>query len=176
MTMNLMRAARSVARSANASDKAALVLSGGGITGFLYEIGVLAALEQALEPALLRECFGSFVGTSAGAVTAALLANGASPRVIFGALHEDADSPFNFRPGDVYGAAARNAMRLVGQFARPLIGTFGRVLRRRTWPTLAEILTDFQEHHPPGFYSTEPLERTLCQRSPRSAMRTISTS
>jgi len=41
------------------------VLSGGGITGFLYEMGVLAALEEALEPALPGACCGSFVGHSA---------------------------------------------------------------------------------------------------------------
>jgi predicted acylesterase/phospholipase RssA len=141
----------------------ALVLSGGGITGFLYEIGVLAAFEEALGPAPMGQYFDLFVGTSAGAVVAALLANGASPGEIYRALADDLDSPFNFRPGDVYGMAARDIGQLVAQFMRPLLGAIGRALRRPR-PTLAGMLADFQEHHPPGFYSTAPLEQTLCER------------
>ncbi|GIW43272.1 MAG: hypothetical protein KatS3mg077_0554 [Candidatus Binatia bacterium] len=144
--------------------RSALVLSGGGNTGFVFEIGVLAAVEDAIRPRSLIEEFDLVVGTSAGAVVAALVANGASTRTIFDHLYEDADSPFNFRPADVYGAAARNAAKLAVQFARPLLGALTRSFRRRQWPTLTTILTDFQEHHPPGFYSTEPLRRTLCQR------------
>ncbi len=142
----------------------ALVLSGGGITGFLFEMGVLAAIEDAVRPQPFAECFDVFVGTSAGAVVAALMANGASPRTIYHALYEDEDSPFNFRPGDVYGTAARNVAQLVAQFARPLLGAVGRAIRRQERPSLTAIFTDFQAHHPPGFYSTEPLQRTLCQR------------
>jgi predicted acylesterase/phospholipase RssA len=87
---------------------AALVLSGGGISGFLYEIGVLSAFEEILAPLPLHVAFSPLVGTSAGAVVAALLANGASPAAIYRDLYDDRDSPFNFRPGQVYGAAAAN--------------------------------------------------------------------
>ena len=148
----------------SAAHAAALVLSGGGITGFLYEIGVLSALEELLAPLPLHVEFSPLVGTSAGAVVAALLANGASPAAIYRDLFEDRESPFNFRPGQVYGTAAGNLAQLVAQFARPLIGACTRPFRQRTWPTLAELVADFQAHHPPGFYSTEPLERTLCER------------
>jgi NTE family protein len=142
----------------------ALVLSGGGITGFLYEIGALSALEEILAPLPLHVAFSPLVGTSAGAVVAALLANGASPAAIYRDLFDDRDSPFNFRPDQVYGAAAANLAQLVAQFARPLIGACMRPFRQRTWPTLTGLVADFQAHHPPGFYSTEPLERTLCER------------
>jgi predicted acylesterase/phospholipase RssA len=126
-------------------------LSGGGITGFLFEVGVLAAIEDTVQPRSLAECFDLFVGTSAGAVVAALMANGASARAIYDALYEDQDSPFNFRPGNVYGTAARNVAQLVAQFTQPLLGAIGRAFRRRQRPSLTAILTDFQEHHPPGF-------------------------
>jgi NTE family protein len=144
--------------------KTALVLSGGGITGFLFEIGVLAALEEALPQAPFHRYFDCFVGTSAGAVAAALLANGARPTDAYRVLREDLDSPFNFRPCDVYGVAGGTALQLITQFVRPLGGVITRALRNPTRPSLAAVLADFQEHHPPGFYSTEPLERTLCQR------------
>ncbi len=167
MPMNRIDNRAAQGRALDTAGSTALVLSGGGITGFLYEIGVLAAIEDAMARRPLQQCFDLFVGTSAGAVAAALMANGASPRVIRDALYEDADSPFNFRPGDVYGTAARNTAQLVAQFARPLFGAVSRALRSRRRPSLAAILTDFQEHHPPGFYSTEPLERTLCERFDR---------
>jgi len=142
----------------------ALVLSGGGITGFLYEVGVLAALEAALSRQSLREVFDLFVGTSAGAVVAALLANGARAGEIYSMLLEDRDSPFRFRPEDVFGVAGASTWQWIRQFARPLWGAFLRPIRELRWPGLATVLADFQEHHPPGFYSTEPLERTLCER------------
>ena len=143
------------------------MLSGGGITGFLFEIGILAAIEDAVKPRPFDDCFDQFVGTSAGAVVAALMANGASPRVMYDALHADQESPFNFRADDIYGTAAGKVARLVAQFTRPLLGAVGRAVTRRRRPSLTSMLTDFQEHHPPGFYSTEPLEHTLCQRFDR---------
>ena len=142
----------------------ALVLSGGGITGFLYEIGVLAALEQALAGDLLHQRFDFFVGTSAGAIVASLLANGAPVGEIYSALHDDLDSPYNFRPRDVFGLAGGGVAELIRSFSAPLFGALARSVGRRRWPDAATILADFQEHHPPGFYSTEPLERALCTR------------
>jgi len=59
--------------------KTALVPAGGGITGFLYEVGVLTALDELAGRAALSSDFDLYVGTSAGAVLAALLANGARP-------------------------------------------------------------------------------------------------
>src|SRR5439155_521128 len=82
-------------------ERRALVLAGGGIIGVLYEIGVLAALEEAFPPGPFNQHFDLFVGTSAGAVTAAFVANGAQPSEMFRALRDDLDSPFNFRPEDV---------------------------------------------------------------------------
>jgi len=145
-------------------ERRALVLAGGGIIGVLYEIGVLAALEEAFPPGPFNQHFDLFVGTSAGAVTAAFVANGAQPSEMFRALRDDLDSPFNFRPEDVFGAPAGNMIQLFTQFAWPLLGAVGGAIRRGTRATLASMLADFQAHHPPGFYSTEPLERALCAR------------
>jgi NTE family protein len=58
--------------------KRALVLSGGGVTGLTYEIGALRALDDLLLGASVND-FDIFVGTSAGSIVGALLANGISP-------------------------------------------------------------------------------------------------
>ncbi len=106
-------------KAVGGAPQAALVLAGGGITGFLFEIGVLAALEEALAPDSLAEQFDLFVGTSAGSVAAALLANGARPSEIFQAVRDNLDSPFNFRAEHVFGTAAGSLVqsRSCGCFA-----------------------------------------------------------
>jgi len=68
------RRGRGVARS----GKRALVLAGGGITGLAYEIGALRALDDMLVGATVND-FDIYVGTSAGSMLSALLANGISP-------------------------------------------------------------------------------------------------
>ena len=146
-------------------DKSALVLGGGGITGFLYEVAVLAAFEEAASGGFGAGDFDIYMGTSAGAVLAALLANGASIREVYEALDaDDGESLFNFRQSDVFGLGARGPLSLILQFLRPIPGIVRRSIRERRWPSFAEALADFQTHHPPGFYSTDPLEQTLCSR------------
>ncbi len=64
------------------TKKLGLVCAGGGVTGAVYEIGALAALEDRLENASLTD-FDVFVGVSAGAYISALLANGVTPALLF---------------------------------------------------------------------------------------------
>jgi predicted acylesterase/phospholipase RssA len=45
-----------------------------------------------------------------------------------------------------------------------MVGSLARALRSPHWPTAAQIVADFQAHHPPCFYSTEALEKTVCCR------------
>ncbi len=54
------------------------MLCGGGITGLAYEIGALRALDDLLVDLTVND-FDIFVGTSAGSIAGALLANGVSP-------------------------------------------------------------------------------------------------
>lgn len=61
--------------------KTALVLAGGGITGGIYQLGALRALDDLL---LNRSTidFDIYVGTSAGSFVATLLANGIPPKAL----------------------------------------------------------------------------------------------
>ncbi|MFI5038563.1 MAG: patatin-like phospholipase family protein [Solirubrobacterales bacterium] len=58
--------------------KRALVLCGGGITGLTYQIGALRALDDLLVGSTVND-FDIYVGTSAGSMIGALLANGITP-------------------------------------------------------------------------------------------------
>ncbi len=69
------RRRRSTGRAAG--SKVALVCAGGGITGAVYEIGCLRALEDLLDRSVLD--LDLYVGISGGAFVSSLLANGVSP-------------------------------------------------------------------------------------------------
>jgi predicted acylesterase/phospholipase RssA len=62
-------------------SKTALVLAGGGLTGAVYEIGALRAIDDLLVDRTVND-FDIYVGTSAGALVASLLANGVSPETM----------------------------------------------------------------------------------------------
>jgi NTE family protein len=66
----------------------ALVLAGGGITGGLWELGALIALEGLFADFHVGD-FDVYVGTSAGALLAALVANGVTPGEIRDTLEHD---------------------------------------------------------------------------------------
>ncbi len=65
--------------------KTALVLAGGGLTGAVYEIGALRAINDLLIDRTVND-FDIFVGTSAGALVGAMLANGITPEDMMQAI------------------------------------------------------------------------------------------
>src|SRR5438128_2260155 len=70
----------------------ALVLAGGGIVGGLYEVGALLALDALLEGFTVCD-FDLYVGSSAGAFVAALLANRVTPERLREPLEHDRRPP-----------------------------------------------------------------------------------
>lgn len=71
--------------------KVALVCAGGGVTGAVYEIGCLRALEELLDRSVLD--LDLYVGVSGGAFVASLLANGISPQEMYEAVASRARRP-----------------------------------------------------------------------------------
>ena len=100
--------------------RVALVCAGGGVTGAVYEIGCLRALEELIDRSVL-DC-DLFVGVSGGAFVTSLLANGISPQ-------------------EMYDAVAARAGRPLGVSAAPLFRLgLGELLRRST--RAPRVLTD----------------------------------
>lgn len=64
--------------------KVALVCAGGGVTGAVYEIGCLRALEELIDRSVLD--FDLYVGVSGGAFVTSLLANGVRPDEMYEAV------------------------------------------------------------------------------------------
>jgi predicted acylesterase/phospholipase RssA len=82
-----------VRSSGHGRRKVALVCAGGGVTGAVYEIGALRALEDLLDRSVLD--FDLYVGVSGGAFVASLLAHGVSPREMYEQVASRAGSSFD---------------------------------------------------------------------------------
>jgi NTE family protein len=91
-----------------------LVLGGGGVLGEAWMMGVLAGIEDATSFDL-RQC-EHFVGTSAGAIVAAHLVAGQSPRRPRSQTKAEIE-PATAKPAEGLAAAALVAARRAGSFA-----------------------------------------------------------
>jgi NTE family protein len=144
------------------SSKIALCLPGGGATGAMFQIGALAALEDAVQ-GLGERGFDLYVGSGSGASVAAVLAGGGSPQRIYRAFLD---------PADVYFPLERkHILRMDFDEWRRTIVSAWRALRHgsaslfsRAVPTPAalwEELDRFFDSLPAGFFSLDAYERFL---------------
>jgi NTE family protein len=98
-----------------------LVLGAGGVLGEAWMMGVLAGIEDATGFDL-RDC-DYYVGTSAGAIVAAHLVAGQSPRRP-SSVGTEVDAPASPRPVDGLAAAGLAAARRAGAWALATAATF----------------------------------------------------
>lgn len=136
----------------------ALVLAAGGVTGALFEVGVLRAIEERHGP--LHELFDLFIGVSAGATVAAFVSQGVSPARLHAALLSGDDPFFPIRQRDIAAMDLRRAARLAttaAQFAASaLVRLFvGRREKATPRPTGAAL--------PAGLLSIEPYRRFVAE-------------
>lgn len=135
-----------------------LVCAGGGVTGAIYEIGVLAALEERLDGFSLTEC-DVFVGVSAGSYVGTLVASGVSPSVLFqNATHprsSDLDQLSLFRPN--LGEIASRLVSAPVTLARSLHDFY----RNRQDATVTDLVASFAGLLPSGFFLLDGLEAWL---------------
>jgi predicted acylesterase/phospholipase RssA len=135
----------------------ALILAGGGVIGGMYEVGALAALDEML-PGFRANDFDLYVGSSAGSVVGALMANGVRPVDLYEILDEERDDPLNFNRGAVYhkgsfAGATRNLAQFMWAVGKRAIMDF-----RLEWP---DLLARSGSEMPSGFFSLAPLESYL---------------
>src|SRR5947208_16960796 len=74
-------------------SRTALVLGGGGFTGGVYEIGALPALDLLSVNRTVND-FDIYVGTSAGAFVASLVASGMTPEEMSRVVNQQVPTPF----------------------------------------------------------------------------------
>jgi predicted acylesterase/phospholipase RssA len=145
-----------------AEGKTGLALAGGVLEGGFYEIGVLCALEDAIE-GLDFTRLDVYVGVSSGAVITSLLANGLSPRTLSRAILSRAAPEINLDPNILFTPAVREYARRVLKVP----GLVGRWVRRRIERPLdmsvIGSLLELGALTPVGLFDSAPMERYLAR-------------
>jgi predicted acylesterase/phospholipase RssA len=137
-------------------------LPGGGITGALYQLGALAALEDEV-PGFHANQLSGYVAVGSGAVTASALAGGLEVQRLYRALLDPAD---NFFPLE-----RRHLIQVdLGEWRRTFGAAFGAIRRALQSATARPMETAvdpwqeidrFQDVLPAGLFSLEHFEHFL---------------
>ncbi|HEU4401666.1 MAG TPA: patatin-like phospholipase family protein [Candidatus Polarisedimenticolia bacterium] len=130
-----------------------LILAGGGITGAMYEFGALQALDHFFSGPFTVNDFGIYVGTSAGAVVAALMANGVPPGEVGRAIIHNTESPLNFKQEDIVSLDWAELKASLVKVWRMIPALFRFYRRNPRLFSLARLLYALEENLPPGIYS-----------------------
>jgi NTE family protein len=143
--------------------KAALILGGGGITGGMYELGALSALDDFIVSGRRSGEFDLYVGISAGSILAAFLANGITVRAMCSAVLGEGDQGFFLRREDIYELPIGNLFRFLGRSLRSLGSVVRHIRKSGQAVTFLNILSILQQFLPAGFFSNANLERYVAR-------------
>src|SRR5436190_16817746 len=144
-------------------SKTALVLGGGGFTGGVYEIGALRALDLLAANRTVND-FDIYVGTSAGAFVASLVANGVTPEEMMRVLNPKLPSPIRdigistlLQPNlrGFLGKSLTLPLRAVGVL-RELASSVGEV-------SALDLATGLAGALPAGLYTGRGIERYIAE-------------
>jgi NTE family protein len=139
-------------------SKTALVLGGGGFTGGVYEIGALRALDLLSVNRTVNQ-FDVYVGTSAGSLVAAMVANGVTPEEMMRVVSGQVPTPFSdvdlgtlLRP-NLFEFAQKLALMPL-RLARVVRGIAGQVGQL----SAMDVVLGLAEGLPSGLYSGAGIE------------------
>ncbi len=141
-------------------SKTALVLAGGGVTGAAYEIGALRALDDLLYDFSVNE-FDVFIGTSAGALVAACLANGLTPRELMRHLEVPLDGIAPLDMGDLFTLNGRDILAQGLHLPRVALRAIQALIFSRKHLSLLDLIEAFALALPGGLYDIGSLDRYL---------------
>lgn len=145
------------------SPRIALCLPGGGAMGALYQVGALAAFEDAVE-GLDPNSFDLYVGSSSGASLAAVLAAGVPIQRLYRALLDPADVYFGIERKHLlridlseWRRTLLTALAALRHAAGSLLAREPKALPAALWQELDRLYDSL----PAGFFTLEGYERFL---------------
>ena len=139
-------------------SKVALVLAGGGLTGAVYEVGALRAINDILDGLTVND-FDIYVGTSAGALVCSLIANGLSPEEIILALDNNHPEIGGVGVGDIFQADITEYLRGLLNIPRALWHLSVSSLSHPFNIALSDVIWELAHVLPAGLYDSNSLER-----------------
>jgi len=137
-----------------------LVCAGGGVTGAIYEIGALAALEERLEGLDFRG-FDVYVGVSAGAYLAALIANGITPAVLYRNVTRSAVSRSDIDDLELFRFNLPEIARRFVTAPFTILDVAWDFYKNRHETTLTDLVQSLTVLLPSGVFTGEGLEKWL---------------
>jgi len=138
-----------------------LVLGGGGITGAMYEFGALQALDHFFAGSFRVNDFDVFVGTSGGAVVAALMANSVPPGEVGRSIIHNTDSALNFKQDDILEIDWREIRASVMRALKVVPSLFRFYRRNPKLFSMARAIYALEENMPPGIYALSKYQAYL---------------
>ncbi len=143
------------------TPRIALCLTGGGLTGALYQISALAALEDGLEGFSATGC-SLYVGVGAGAPIAAALAGGASVQRMYRAFLDPADDYFPLQRGHLLKMDLDEWRRTItSAWSAVRVGASSLMARAPSPGDLLEQLDRFNDSLPAGVFTLDAFEHLL---------------
>ena len=137
-------------------DKTALVLGGGGVLGACYEVGALLALNHLFAGRTVND-FDIYVGTSAGAFVASLLANGLTPAEMVDVMANAHPRLRGLRAEDIFTWNTSGLWRWAARLPLTLLRS-----AQSSWPpSAAGLFLSMSEAMLPGLFDGAGLERFL---------------
>jgi predicted acylesterase/phospholipase RssA len=97
----------------SATNKSGLALSGGGIEGFLYQLGAAKALEDAIPDFSVND-FDLYSGISSGSILGGLLASKVPPLEIIRAVHGKSNIVPTLKSTTIFDVAVKDILARVG--------------------------------------------------------------
>lgn len=149
-------------RLAASGPRTGLCLCGGGITGAMYEVGCLAALEDFFDGFYACD-FDAFVGTGAGSTVAVALAGGLRAARLYRALLDPADDFFPLRRQHLLGVDYQEWRRVVSTVLsaskRALASVIASPLETDVWHELERFIDSL----PAGLFALDAYERFFAE-------------
>jgi predicted acylesterase/phospholipase RssA len=150
----------------NSRVKMGVCLGGGGVTGAMYQVGCLAALEERLEGFQAGD-FDVFVGSASGASVATALAGGLSVQRMYRALLDPADDFFPLQRNHLLRVDARELLRVVGTALSATRRVVSSVASGPFDMKLWDELERFVDSVPAGLFTLDAYERFLSETMQR---------
>jgi predicted acylesterase/phospholipase RssA len=141
-----------------AGGKTALVLAGGGIIGAVYEIGALRAVNDMLIDHTVND-FDIFVGTSAGSLVAAMLANGMTPQEMMLSIDNSHPEIRGIRADEIFQSNLTEFLTRLTRLQRTLMRSGRNVISSIGEHTWGDLIFEFADLLPAGFFNGVALER-----------------
>src|SRR3954467_1750865 len=144
-------------------SKTALVLGGGGVTGGVYEIGALRALDLLAVNRTVNE-FDIYVGTSAGSFVASLASNGVTPEEMMRVVNQQVPTPFrDINMGTVLRANYAEYVKALAAMPLRGLGLLRTLAANPRAFSLMDLVLGLAEGLPAGVYSSSGIEDYLSE-------------